>query len=250
MLLLRTGFCQSSEITIIPRILGGKNAQIAEFPWQLSLQEDGRHTCGASILTVNRALTAAHCYDNDIPVQNYTITAGSSRKHRTSKNHIRVKEFILHPHFNGDTNRADVAVLWLARDLIFNAQIQPIRLPKQNAAVVNGTKAYVAGWGRTCIAKKAKNSKHLKCVELEVFSSKECNIFFEGDVLVDQICAGWKHQERDSMRGDSGGALVSGNIQIGIVSWGRDCKRKYYPGVYTKVSYYTNWIKSISRNTY
>lgn len=32
------------------------------------------------------------------------------------------------------------------------------------------------------------------------------------------------------------------NILHGIVSWGEGCGSKYYPGVYTRVSWYINWI--------
>lgn len=54
------------------------------------------------------------------------------------------------------------------------------------------------------------------------------------------------------LQGDSGGPLVCEFdktwVQVGIVSWGIGCGRKGYPGIYTEVSYYRNWIvKELSR---
>lgn len=47
-----------------------------------------------------------------------------------------------------------------------------------------------------------------------------------------------------SLQGDSGGPLVVGDIQVGIVSWGIGCARADYPGVYTKVAAFSEWINS------
>lgn len=50
-------------------------------------------------------------------------------------------------------------------------------------------------------------------------------------------------------QGDSGGPLVvkQGSlwIQAGIVSFGRDCAIENYPGVYTRVSRYEDWINQV-----
>lgn len=44
------------------------------------------------------------------------------------------------------------------------------------------------------------------------------------------------------LQGDSGGPLVCGNEIVGIVSFGYECGRPQYPGIYVNVSYYHDWI--------
>lgn len=52
------------------------------------------------------------------------------------------------------------------------------------------------------------------------------------------------------LQGDSGGPLNCPVIQgqlyelCGVVSWGARCAEKEYPGVYTRVSKYIDWINA------
>ena len=54
----------------------------------------------------------------------------------------------------------------------------------------------------------------------------------------------------DSCSGDSGGALVCdagefiGYVLTGVVSFGVDCGEPNFPGIYTRVTHYMNWIES------
>ena len=62
------------------------------------------------------------------------------------------------------------------------------------------------------------------------------------------IMAGYSNGGYDSCQGDSGGPMVvladNGEtyLQCGIVSWGSGCADPGYPGVYTRVSYFIDWI--------
>ncbi|XP_018308917.1 chymotrypsin-1-like [Mycetomoellerius zeteki] len=42
-------------------IVGGKDAPVDKFPYQVSLKKSGRHSCGGSIINQYTILTAAHC---------------------------------------------------------------------------------------------------------------------------------------------------------------------------------------------
>lgn len=45
----------------LPRIIGGVEATLGRWPWQVSLYYSNRHTCGGSIINRLWVVTAAHC---------------------------------------------------------------------------------------------------------------------------------------------------------------------------------------------
>jgi tryptase len=76
-----------------------------------------------------------------------------------------------------------------------------------------------------------------------------------GFVNDNMICAGDPNPPpgaelvQDACNGDSGGPLIAKlddkSIQVGIVSWGEGCGRPKLYGVYTRLSKYIEWIKSV-----
>ena len=60
------------------------------------------------------------------------------------------------------------------------------------------------------------------------------------NVKESMMCQG--EEGKDSCQGDSGGPLTCSGMLCGIVSWGTGCGWDKYPGVYTEVSYFVDWI--------
>lgn len=68
------------------------------------------------------------------------------------------------------------------------------------------------------------------------------------------MCAGYPQGGKDACQGDSGGGLVlpylsaDGTyyfyVQIGIVSYGFECARQGFPGIYTQVRTFLPWIQA------
>lgn len=59
-----------------PEIVGGVPAVAGDFPFIISLQSNGAHFCGGSLLDSTTVLTAAHCADGQTTT-GLTVRAGS-----------------------------------------------------------------------------------------------------------------------------------------------------------------------------
>ena len=49
---------------------------------------------------------------------------------------------------------------------------------------------------------------------------------------------------KDACQGDSGGPVTLNGQLVGATSWGYGCAQAKYPGLYTDVAMFRNWIES------
>lgn len=209
-------------------------------PWIVSLQIQGAHLCGGSIISSYHILTAAHCTDG-APAYLWTIRAGS-RNYTTGGQLIRVESIAQHAKYNGTTFANDIAILKLAAELNLRPRgVRAIRLPEQDESIRNGVCSVVAGWGYTTES-GGDVSTVLRRVGVRIVSQNQCNEWYDGAIDDGMLCAGFERGGRDSCTYDSGGPLSIKKRLIGIVSWGAGCARQQKPGVYTRVAYFRDWI--------
>ena len=87
--------------------------------------------------------------------------------------------------------------------------------------------------------------------EIGCVTKDECKLAYGSYIKDEMVCGG--SDGKDSCQGDSGGPAViesdsAGNI-VGVTSFGYGCARPGYPGVYTRVQKYLEWIKDNSGKT-
>lgn len=225
------------------RIVGGTETTIEHIPWIVSLRFFGSHRCGGSIISTTRVLSAAHCTAGISP--NFLeIRAGSTNF--GVGGHLRtISQFVNHPLFSSSTLRNDISILQFVTPLNTNLpSISIISLPYFSAPV--GSLAQVSGWGATC--ESCSFSAILRYIMIPIISNLDCNRVYEGSITDGMMCALYPGGTRDACQGDSGGPLTHNNVLEGIVSWGNGCARPNFPGVYTRVAFYRNWIDENTRN--
>jgi len=95
-------------------------------------------------------------------------------------------------------------------------------------------------------------SKTLQVAPLSLLPRRHCQQRFHAAFTSRMLCGGSVGPERrvDSCRGDSGGPLVcerpgGGWVVYGVTSWGHACRTQPSPGVYTKVSAFSSWIRRV-----
>lgn len=237
------------------RIVGGNEADPGEWPSQVALvnhdEPDNYQAqfCGGTLIARNWVLTAAHCVrdtgysptpsDIDVLLGTQDLESGGTR--------IRAVEFRIHPSWDPSVGRSDLALIRLDKPAPASIPFQTIT--SQNVSPVAGTAVTTTGWGTTVSGANAYPTK-LREVVVNVSTPSECQSgypsFYQQSTMVCAAAAG-----KDSCQGDSGGPLVeerSGTwVQVGVVSTGYGCAVAGYPGIYTRVAAFSDWIKEQTR---
>nr|XP_048310313.1 transmembrane protease serine 7 [Myodes glareolus] len=231
------------------RIVGGSDSQEGTWPWQVSLHFVGSAYCGASVISREWLLSAAHCFHGNRLSDPTPWTAHLGMYVQGSAKFISpLRRIVVHEYYNSQTFDYDIALLQLsiAWPETLKQIIQPICLPPAGQKVRGGEKCWVTGWGRRHEADK-KGSPVLQQAEVELIDQTVC-VSTYGIITSRMLCAGVMSGKSDACKGDSGGPLSCRRksdgkwILTGIVSWGHGCGRPNFPGVYTRVSNFVPWI--------
>ncbi|KAL0274764.1 UNVERIFIED_CONTAM: hypothetical protein PYX00_002813 [Menopon gallinae] len=236
---------------IFARITGGENAKEGEFPYQVSLQRNGKHFCGGVILSEKVVLTAAHCVLGKEALRT-EIVAGFVNLTLPGKNVQRsaIEKISSHPDYPGTVGPNDVAVLVLKTPFKFTTHVQKVFLPAAGQEVDGDT--VLSGWGSTSRTFTPIFPEVLQKAKLPIVSFDDCKKAFPNSKLDKQsnICTGPLNGDLSACSGDSGGPLVKTingkTYVVGLVSWGRIPCGRGDPSVYTKVS---NFIDYINKNS-
>ncbi|PNF33082.1 hypothetical protein B7P43_G16109 [Cryptotermes secundus] len=235
-----------SIITGGGRIVNGTDAAPGQYPFIASLQYRGKHTCGSSVVNECYIVTASHCVDGREPVD-LTVLAGTAVLGHGGVRHA-AQLITMHPGYNPDAMyENDIALVKLSSPITFNDQAQPVALPNQLEPTKGGTLATVIGWGFPYT--DGGVMEKLQHVNITVYDDEKCQSIHSLEVHDTNICAGVPEGGKGQCSGDSGGPLIAGGHQVGIVSWSvKPCTVAPYPGVYTEVAHYVDWIRENSKD--
>nr|XP_029488307.1 mast cell protease 1A-like isoform X2 [Oncorhynchus nerka] len=237
-------------------IVNGAEATRHSKPYMVSVQAKKSHICGGFLVSESFVMTAAHCYKWAV---NLTVVVGAHdiTRQESSSYRIDVKYYHIHPGYNAKTLENDIMLLQvhdrgsmhnLVKTTPKSKAVQQIPLPKKDQDIKAKSFCTVAGWGATETGGTA--SPRLLEVNVTVVDRRSCQRSWGNTATITPslICAGGTAADYKGIcQGDSGGPLVCKGTAVGVVSFNQqgNCNEPQKPNVYTKISKYLSWIKSI-----
>jgi trypsin len=225
-------------------VVNGKDAEKGRYPYVATLQSVFRHECGGALVAPDLVVTAAHCVDNYL----FEILLGRRSMSDPDIERYGVIDKLIHPKNVPNFDSFDIALLKLHRA----STIIPVRLNADPTIPLDETsKLTVLGWGNDG---SGYYPDLLQEAVVQYVPNDVCKEAGAGDATTsyepwlkdDMICA--LGDNTDACAGDSGGPLIvkgdnsSEDLLVGTVSWGILCA--VYPGVYSRVSFTYDWLRS------
>ncbi|XP_050544581.1 venom protease-like [Daktulosphaira vitifoliae] len=262
--------CGYINATLGTKIVGGQPAELGAWPWIAAIgysslnipKKPPQWLCGGTLISDKYVVTAAHCTvglgSKKISIVRLgDLILDSDIDDGANPIDIPVEKVMIHENYNSRDVTNDIAILKLKHSVSFNHLIQPACLPIMSDIRANKFVKYVpkvAGWGAKSF--RGPTSSVLLEAPVPVVDNAECKRSYVNEkTLIDErsLCAGYKTGGIDACQGDSGGPLITSvkaqHYLIGVVSYGVKCAEPNYPGVYSRVTYFVDWIVEKMNNS-
>ncbi|XP_064594990.1 trypsin-3-like, partial [Liolophura sinensis] len=259
------------------RVAGGYPVSVGQWPWLVSLKFSEfhpfrnfsdhyfSHLCGGSLVHPNWVVSAAHCVSNttyegldDVTSWSAALGEHTLLEDEETTEIYEVEKIIPHAVFiNRKPISHDICLIKLKEAVPMSSYARTVCLDDVGAGVKDH--CVITGWGgiQEEIRTGANNvpmQATIPIISTDVCWHRYYNISdshpAKGFAIIDDgvLCAAAEEGGRDTCAGDSGGPILclqetSWHL-AGISSGGYHCGQYEFPGIYTRINHYIDWIKT------
>ena len=129
-----------------------KQLSVNQYPWLAIMLFDNKFRCGGSLINDRYVITLAHCvyeFYEDRGIKNFTVRLlehDRSTDNETKLIDRNVKSIFIHPQFDGETIRGDIALVKFTQPVKFVGILNPVCLPTPGISYFDYNGVAV-GWG-------------------------------------------------------------------------------------------------------
>ncbi|XP_075983669.1 uncharacterized protein LOC142981555 [Anticarsia gemmatalis] len=253
-------------------LAAGATTYEGQWPWQAAIYQQQnanfKYICGGTLVSHRHVVTAAHCVTrrgSERTVRKNTLTVYLGKHNlRTSVDGVQssaVSDIIVHPEYNAENFRRDLAILELQDPASYTNWVRHVCLWPENdidRANMVGQKGPVPSWGfhSTGEAKQELTHMDMMVVDQDV-CVRSYVAFYEKYTSDETYCAMYRDGTREC-NSDSGNGMVFSKDEtwylrgLSAVSVPRKnkffCDPKHYV-VFTDIAKFLPWVKDVIKTT-
>ncbi|KAK5896409.1 hypothetical protein CgunFtcFv8_010011 [Champsocephalus gunnari] len=147
------------------------------WPWQVSLQSEGRHYCSGTLVHRDWVLVPQHC---TVRAQEDVVVLGVHSLRFSSSQTVPVQEVLSLPRDGSVPPRSDLSLLRLSRSARLGSEVSPVCLPDEDEDLDSSWSCVTTGWGATK-ASAAVDSERQHQAGLTLVNLTSCQQQWGGD---------------------------------------------------------------------
>ncbi|KAJ8373506.1 hypothetical protein SKAU_G00040860 [Synaphobranchus kaupii] len=244
---LGSGFAQVKWVDGEPRVEPVSEARAHSWPWQVSLQADGRHCCSGSLIHRRWVLGPGRCVCRDGGKVD-TVMLGAHRLWLSTSPTFRIQAFEPSPvKQTKSPASSDLMLIKIRGTVHFGLTITPVCLPDKGTKLDGSWSCVTTGWemGKfSAISPYIHHQARLQLLDQSSCKGRWGNEFSE-EIHLCADAAG-----SVGCMGNSGGPLLCHNKDVyylfGLMTWGSGLCDASSPAVFTRVSAFQSWITQIT----